>query len=275
LTSVRHREESYNDYAHQPLLPNQYSQLGPGVAWADVDNDGDYDFFQGGAKGQPAAIVEFKNRDWNVTTPAALLADAKYEDMGGLFFDANGDGALDLYVVSGGGEATASMEMFQDRLYLNDGAGNFTKAAEAWLPRIESSGSCVVGSDFDRDGDVDLFVGGRLVPGQYPTPPRSYLLVNENGRLIDRTTELSSGLFDAGMVTSAVWSDVNQDKWVDLLVTFEDGYTPGWELGGLYVDLRELLNRRVDLVTRWTLEHDESPRFRDAVLSAVELLYAA
>lgn len=220
---VKHEELLYDDFKYQPLIPNKYSQLGPGTAWADVDNDGDQDFFHGGAGGSFSQL--FRNDDGKLvdTRQKGFEADRGSEDMGSLFFDVDSDNDLDLYVVSGSGERRSSKKYFQDRLYLNDGAGNYESATEAWLPVIESSGSCVAGSDFDKDGDIDLFVGGRIVPGEYPSAPRSYLLVNSGDKLEDKTDSVAVGLATAGMVTSAVWTDVNNDGWSDLMVAYEWG----------------------------------------------------
>lgn len=220
---ARHQEIPFDDFRLQPLIPNKYSQLGPGISWGDIDNDGDEDCFLGGARGMLATLLLNEHGMLRRSDQRCFLADRQMEDLGSLFFDADGDGDLDLYVVSGGTEYRPGHKNLQDRLYLNDGSGQFESVTDNWLPKINSSGSCVIGADFDRDGDVDLFVGGRLVPGQYPTAPRSYLLVN-NGKRFEEVTEfLAPSLAYAGMVTSAIWSDVNNDDWIDLLVTYEWG----------------------------------------------------
>ena len=128
------------------------------------------------------------------------------------------DGDLDLYVVSGGIEFGENTPQYQDRLFINDGGGNFQRSDR--LPLITSSGSCVVSSDFDQDGDVDLFIGGRLSPERYPLSPQSYLLINENGLYVDRTDEVP-GLRNVGMVSDALWDDYNNDGWDDLLLVGE------------------------------------------------------
>ena len=159
--------------------------------------------------------------------------------MGTAFFDADKDGDLDLYIVSGGSEIHQGSDTYQDRLYINDGKGNFAKGI---LPKTISSGSCVVPFDFDEDGDLDLFRGGQVMPHYYPKAPRSYLLVNENGKFVDRTQDIAPALAETGMVNSAIWADINGDKKAELIVAGEwmpikiYEYTSGKlnEVGGKY-----------------------------------------
>ena len=147
--------------------------------------------------------------------------DKDFEDMQSIFFDADGDKDLDLYVVSGGTEFVEAHPIYQDRLYLNDGHGNFSKDISK-LPLVSSSGSCIVSCDFDGDGDLDLFRGGRTIPDKYPYPPKSYFLENiGNGKFKDVTEEKAIGLSEIGMVCSAVWEDVNGDKSKDLIIVGE------------------------------------------------------
>ncbi|MEM9025173.1 MAG: VCBS repeat-containing protein, partial [Bacteroidota bacterium] len=146
--------------------------------------------------------------------------DFEQEDLGAVFFDADSDGDQDLYVVSGGNAFEPEDPALQDRLYLNDGNGQFTKATDA-LPEMLTSGGCVAVADYDQDGDQDLFVGGRVVPGKYPFAPRSYLLRNEGGRFVDVTADLAPELVNPGLVTAATWTDFNSDGRPDLLVTGE------------------------------------------------------
>jgi hypothetical protein len=144
--------------------------------------------------------------------------------MGALVFDADNDGDNDLYVVSGGSFVVADPLVFQDRLYINDGTGRLRLAAGA-LPPVARSGSSVVAADFDRDGDLDLFTGGRVIPGRYPLPPRSYLLRNDSRggepRFTDVTESAAPGLANVGLVTSALWTDFDQDGLIDLIVVGE------------------------------------------------------
>jgi hypothetical protein len=222
LAAFAHREFRFDDFQRQPLLPNQYSQLGPGMAWGDIDGDGDHDLYLGGAAYAAGQLVENRGGGLFVARDCeAIAGHASCEDMGALFFDADGDGDQDLYVVSGGVECDPGAELLQDRLYLNDGTGAFQLADH--LPDLRFSGSCVNACDFDRDGRLDLFVGGRIIPGSWPETPRSALLRNTADGFQDVTNSCASGLAEAGLVTGAIWSDVDQDDWIDLLVTVEWG----------------------------------------------------
>ncbi len=218
--NVRHQhiENIHSDFDHSPLKVVQHSQNGPGLAVGDIDGDGLEDFYVGGSKNYPGIwFTQQENGDFHQDT---MWLDAEYEDMGCLLFDADGDSDLDLYVVSGGSEVLDTGTYYQDRLYFNDGRGNFQPDREA-LPTMSSSGSCVTGNDFDRDGDVDLFIGGRVWPGRYPFAPRSYLLENRGGRFHDVTLGHSSQLTNPGMVTASIWSDIDRDGWYDLLLVGE------------------------------------------------------
>ena len=160
----------------------------------------------------------------------ALEGEKESEDMGGLFFDADGDGDEDLYVVSGGVEHPGNHEAYRDRLYINDGKGGFAKGE---LPDLRDSGGCVAAADFDRDGDLDLFVGTRVRPGAYPTSTRSRLLVNNGGDFADKSETLADGFGSRPeMVTSAIWSDIDADGWIDLLVAHEWGPIRVWKNNG-------------------------------------------
>lgn len=220
----RHRETPFDDEQLQPLLPWKLSQLGPGIAIGDVNRDGIEDIYLGGASGSSGKLGLQVEKGRFVTGASSVSkTDNNSEDMAALFFEADGDGDLDLYVVSGGVEHPSNSDEYSDRLYFNDGKGSFKKALSDRLPGIQASGSIVAAADIDRDGDLDLFIGGRLIPGQYPLSPRSRLLINESGYFRDRTDQLAPGLATTGMVTSALWSDADQDGWIDLLVAHEWG----------------------------------------------------
>ncbi|HAP63205.1 MAG TPA: RNA-binding protein [Cytophagales bacterium] len=218
-----HQERDFIDYNFQRLLPHKLSQLGPGMAVGDVDGNGLDDLFLGGSYSIPAQLFAQQPDGTFVSSPV-LEDHAYFEDMGALFFDADGDADLDLYVVSGGFEYPAGDSSYQDRLYLNDGQGNLVRAASA-LPELFTSGGCVRAADYDQDGDLDLFVGGRVRPHQYPKPVSSYLLRNDSEEGQAQFTlvneELAPMLNDLGMVCDALFTDVDQDGWVDLLLAGE------------------------------------------------------
>ena len=218
----RHRELPYDDFRNQPLLPNKLSQLGPGVAWGDVNNDGLDDCFVGGAASSVAALF-IQTSPGKFQPSQRFLKDRSFEDMGAVFFDLDGDDDQDLYIGSGGYERPANDQFLADRMYLNDGTGKFTLAPSGTIPEYLASGSCVTAADFDRDGDLDLFVGTRLQPHQWPLPASSYLLENRDGKLVDASQDVAKCLTNIGLVTGSVWSDVDQDGWIDLLVSLEWG----------------------------------------------------
>lgn len=211
-----HRENDFNDFEDEILLPHRQSMLGPFISVADVNSDGLEDFFVGGASGQKCAIYH-QNEDHTFSEALIKLMDVDAENMGSCFFDLNGDDHLDLYVVNGGNENKNS-NLLNDRIYLNSGNGNFTPHK---IMDDMASGSCAVSFDFDNDGDDDIFVGGRAVPGAYPMADKSMILRNENGELNNVTQELCPELERIGIITAALSTDFNNDGKTDLVVTGE------------------------------------------------------
>jgi len=218
----QHQENSFYDYGRQPLIPHLLSREGPALATGDVNGDGLDDVYVGGAKWQAGALfIQQRDGTFRRSTQPAFQADSLSEDVAATFFDANGDGHPDLYVVSGGNEFWGDHDALQDRLYLNDGKGNFRRDAAA-LPRFSETGSCVAVGDWNGDGLPDLFVGRRVVAGKYGVAPRSYLLENDGtGHFRDVTLEKAPALAQAGMVTAATWIDYDHDGRLDLIVTGE------------------------------------------------------
>jgi hypothetical protein len=213
-----HHEDEFVDFKVQPLLPHMHSRNGPGLAVGDINGDGLEDCYAGGAAGQPGALMVQQPDGRFLETD---FEDPSYEDMGCLFFDADGDGDQDLYVVSGGSSFQEGDPLYQDRLYENDGAGNFVRSAG--LPESAASGAVIAGADYDKDGKTDLFVGGRVRPGSYPLSPMSSLLKNASKPgAMHFELDVQQGLpQDLGMVTAALWTDFNNDTWPDLIVTGE------------------------------------------------------
>jgi len=216
-----HSEIEFDDFEKQLLLPHKLSQLGPAMAKADLNNDDMDDLFLGGANGQSATLLKatMDGGFVKVNIPD-FIKDKGSEDVGATFFDADNDGDLDLYVVSGSYEFEEASDELRDRLYINQGDFQFVMENNR-LPNLKIAGSVVVAADYDQDGDVDLFVGGRVIPGKYPYAPKSTLLVNEGGYFKDRTSTLAPELENIGMVNSAQWTDINQNGQMDLIVTGE------------------------------------------------------
>ena len=219
-----HVEDLYDDYRYQVLLPHKLSQLGPALATGDINNDGLDDLYIGGSTGYPGAIYIQQTHGFQLFSRQPFNNHRESEDLGALFFDADGDKDLDLYVVSGSNEHQEDSEIYRDRLYLNDGKGNFSFDPEA-LPDLRISGQEVSTNDFDGDGDLDLFVGGRQIPRKWPEPASSVLLLNESKpgkvRFTNVTDDMATDLNGIGLVTSSVWIDLEADGDNDLVLAGE------------------------------------------------------
>jgi len=217
----KHTENDFIDFKDEVLLPYQLSRMGPALAKADVDKDGLEDVFIGGAIGQSGKLfVQTKGNGFVAAKSQPWETDAASEDVNAIFFDANGDGYTDLYIVSGGNEYTDGSPEYGDRLYINDGNGGFTKAMNA-LPVMTSSKLAIAVADFDKDGDTDIFIGGNCIPGSFPYAARSYLLRNDSKDKDVKFTDITdanSELLNPGMITAATWMDLNKDNYPELVI---------------------------------------------------------
>ncbi|RXG32374.1 VCBS repeat-containing protein [Leeuwenhoekiella marinoflava] len=218
--TYKHQENVFNDFTKQVLLPQKQSRQGPAFVTADINNDGLTDIFIGGALNQSGEVyIQSGDGKFNKTSQPALELDKAYEDNGAHFFDADQDGDLDLYVASGGYELTEGDALLQDRLYLNNGSGAFSKTSA--LPDIMTSTKAVTSFDYDKDGKLDLLVGGRVIPGKYPVSPKSYVLKNEGGKFIDVTKEIAPDLNAPGMINEIILSDYDGDNDKDIIIVGE------------------------------------------------------
>ncbi|MDX1477482.1 MAG: VCBS repeat-containing protein [Saprospiraceae bacterium] len=217
-----HREVPFDDYEDQVLLPYKLSQNGPALAIADVNGDGLTDVFVGGAAGQPGAILrQTSTGTFAEGTSEAIRQNRQFEDAGALFLDYDGDGDQDLLVVSGSNEFQEGDARLVDRLYRNDGAGGFVRDYQALPAQLRINGQAAAAFDLEGDGDLDLFVGGRLVAGRYPVPPASVLLINDQGRYLPADPQRCPCLADLGLVTDAEVTDADNDGDEDLLIVGE------------------------------------------------------
>ena len=221
LLQPKHKENVFNDFEKQVLLPHKMSTLGPTLAVTDVNNDGLEDYYIGGSFGVSSHLYFQEKGNFIKADSPSIEKDKLSEDLGSLFFDVDSDGDQDLYVVSGGYEYAQNSSMLQDRLYINDGKGGYEKSVNA-LPKLTESGSKAYQLDYNKDGKQDVLVLGRQVSGKYPLAATSYLLKNnssvKNVKFENTNTTLFSNL---GMATSAVITDFNNDSWQDIIIVGE------------------------------------------------------
>lgn len=223
----------FDEFSRQRLLPRRLNGLGPAIATEDVNGDGRTDLFISGSAGQPG-VLHLARAD-GTYAPAAnqpWQEAAEADDVGATFIDVNGDKSPDLVVAAGGVTRDEGDALLNDRVYLNDGQGNFALAPEGTLPANGTSTKAIAAADFDGNGSTDLFIGGRVVPGKYPATPRSFLYRNTGGKFVDVTDELAPGLRAIGMVTAAAFTDVDGDGRADLVVAQEWGPVSCWRNTG-------------------------------------------
>ncbi len=220
--NIKHQENDFDDFQKQILVPHKMSQFGPAVAVGDMNGDKLEDIYIGSSTGGTRKLM-FQNSDGSFTDAKSpvLASHSVFEDIDAQIVDVDNDGDNDLYVVSGGNEYEKNSNQYGDRLYINDGAGNLSHTFKSMDPKTRISGSCVEPYDFNGDGLLDFFVGSRHTPWNYPIASKSLLLINEKGNYIDKSDELIPSIKELGMVTDAVWVDINKDDKKDLVVVGE------------------------------------------------------
>ncbi len=227
--SYTHKENSYDDFEKEILLPYKQSNLGPYISKGDVNGDDREDFFIGGSSGNSGTLfIQTTSGKFQKQTSEIFELDKVYEDMESVFFDFDNDDDLDLFVVSGGNEFDENSSLYSDRIYLNDGNGNFSKLKSPALEYYPQSGKTVSVIDFDNDGDNDLLVGNRIIPKNYPKYAPSTLYENQNGILKNITKDKASGLLNFGIINDIVITDFNKDGWDDFIAVGE------WSIIGFF-----------------------------------------
>lgn len=247
-----HKEIAFNDFETEVLLPNQMSQLGPFIAKGDINGDGMEDLYITGPR-QGTGKMYLQNKKGFTIKNGPWQKEVEREEMDAEFLDVDSDGDLDLYVVSGGNEHYHTSNLLMDQLYINDGQGNFVNESNR-LPEMINSGQSITSGDFDGDGDLDLFVGGRQVPGYYPLPPQSYLLENENG-FFTNVTQKSKDLVNIGMITDALFDDFDADNDLDLIIVGEWMPVLFFEnKNGIFTNVTNSLNPKQDVGWYYSIE---------------------
>ncbi len=216
-TDFTHKETFFFDYSFQPLIQQRYSQEGPFISTGDVNGDGLEDYFIGGAFKQSGKIF-LQQSNGTFIGKDIVTGTKNEEDMQSVLFDADGDGDMDLLIAGGSSEFEITSSFYRPRLYLNDGKGNFHLDETAISPLIRTPAKAIAAADIDGDGDLDIFIGGRIALGTYPEPPRSYILRNDHGKFTDVTTAVCPALENPGLINAAVWTDIDNDKKPDLLL---------------------------------------------------------
>ena len=240
--NFKHNENDYNDFKNEVLLPYKQSTQGPCLAVEDINGDGIEDFFIGGASGQAGTIYIAEGGAYTALEIEALANDKIYEDVAALFIDLNNDGNKDLLVLSGGNEWSEDSGNYNDRIYLNIN-GSFQKQTESEFSRLSRIGGVVKKMDFDKDGDMDVIVGNRIIPQKYPLSAPSYLFENQNGILKDVTERAIPQLANAGIVNDIDVTDINNDGWPDLIIVGE------WEKPKIFENKNGIFKKReVDIL---------------------------
>ncbi len=242
--NIMHNENAYNDFDREKLMPHMLSNGGPKLAVGDVNGDGLDDLIMGAAKNDTTKIfLQHLNGSFKrMTLQLSFAADAAFEDAGIALFDADGDGDNDLVIGSGGNMEIEGNQLLQQRLYINNGKGIFSRNKAA-MPDIRVNASCVVQADYDSDGDIDIFIGGRSVPGQYGALPNSYLLQNNAGSFTDITSSSAPLVKNVGMVTDALWQDIDNDNLKDLIIVGEWMPITIFKNTGIKLELSKLNNQ--------------------------------